>query len=370
MRQMLPKSSAGRWTLGLVAGFVLLNAVLALGQALTPQPSGKPGSSYATQAQGLAAWAELLRRGGHPVTRRREALGGARLDPASTAVVLDPRRIGRRDTAALRAFVRRGGRLVAGGPRPDWLARVVDAPPRWVARAPAIARRGGSDALPRGVERVRSAGRGGWSDAGGGAPALGSDPALLVDTAAGRGRALLLADSSPLHNRLLARDDNAALGLALAGAPRRPVVFVESVHEVGRSTGLAALPGHWKVALAGLVLAALLWLASRARRLGPPERPAPEPAPPRREHVDALAAALVRTRDRRTAAEPLRAAARGRVAARAGLAPDAPDGEIRAAALHLGLDERETAALLEPVTDDDDLLAVGGVLARTWEDGR
>ena len=46
------------------------------------------------------------------------------------------------------------------------------------------------------------------------------DPRCSRSRSAGRGRALLLADAAPLQNRLLGRADNAALGLALAGAGR------------------------------------------------------------------------------------------------------------------------------------------------------
>src|SRR5207237_9769608 len=108
---------------------------------------------------------------------------------------------------------------------------------------------------------------------------------LLLVARAGRGRVALLADASPLQNRLLARADDAELGLALAGG--RPVAFVESVHGYGRATGVAAIPHSWLVAFAGLGLAALLLIWARGRRPGPPEDEGRQLPPARRGAGDA-----------------------------------------------------------------------------------
>ncbi len=89
------------------------------------------------------------------------------------------------------------------------------------------------------------------------------------------------------------------------------MVFAESVHGFGAGTGLVALPSRWKWTLAGLLLAALIYVASRFRRLGPPE---PRPAtalPPRREHVEALALALSRSADADTVVAQSREKAAG-----------------------------------------------------------
>ena len=56
------------------------------------------------------------------------------------------------------------------------------------------------------------------------------------------GRAVLLADAAPLVNSRLARRDDAAFALALAGAGR-PVAFVESVHGYGRASGFGRAAG-------------------------------------------------------------------------------------------------------------------------------
>jgi hypothetical protein len=144
------------------------------------------------------------------------------------------------------------------------------------------------------------------------------------------------------------------------------VVFAESVHGFGDATGLAALPSRWKWTLAGLLLAALAFVASRVRRLGPPEEESRPLPPPRRAYVDAVAAALARTRRPSASAERVRDAARARIARRAGLAGDSSAESLARAAATLGLGEEEAAALARPSAGtDEDLLLAGRALART-----
>ena len=361
MRRALPDHPAARFLVAVVAFFVVLNLVAIVVTTLRPEPGGKDGSAYATQPRGAAAYAELLRRAGHPVGYLRDPLEEARLDRGATLVVLDAD-LERRERAALGRFVREGGRLVAAGE--DAGRGVVPAAPRWTREGPRVARPAAT-AVPEtsAVRRVHSSGAGGFDVLGGTQAALGTRPALMAVARSGAGRALLLADSSPLQNRLLASADNAALAIALAGEPRRPVRFVESVHGFGRETGLAALPLRWKAGLALAALAGLVLLLSRARRLGPPEQPGGLQTPARREHVDALAVALQRAREPEVALAPVREAARGQVARRAALGPDAPDEAVLDAALRLGFEEDEAAALTG-AGGDGDVLALGRALAR------
>jgi hypothetical protein len=361
VRRLMPRTTAARVIAGVVAFLVALNLVALVISFLRPQPSGAEGSAYATQPRGAAAYAELLRRAGHPVEYLREPLAEARLDRAATLVVLDAPRLDGDERAALGRFVRGGGRLVVGGALAG--RGIVPRAPLWVPAGPRSARPNVAAPETRGLRSVASAGTGGFSKLGGALPALGDSPALLAVARAGRGRALLLADASPLQNRLLARADNAALALALAGPARRPVTFAESVHGYGRATGLAAIPLRWRYALAFAVLAGLLWLLSRARRLGTPELTGETPTPARREHVEALALGLRRARDAEVALEPVRAAARAQVIRRAALRADAPDDAVHDAALRLGFEEDEAAAL-SGAGDADQALALGRALAR------
>ncbi|MEY2442102.1 MAG: hypothetical protein QOJ46_1528 [bacterium] len=358
MTRILPRSPGARAVLYIVGFFVVANIVALVVSTVRPEPGGENSSAYATQPRGAAAYAELLRRAGHDVSYLRAPLADAQLDPGATVVLLDAPSLDRAGRATLRGFVHDGGRLVAGGASAG--RGVVPGAPLWRASGPQIARPSVPVAETSAVRTVQSAGAGAFQSAGGTLPVLGS---LMTVAQSGRGRALLLADAAPLQNRLLGHADNAALGLALAGPAQRPVTFVESIHGFDERTGLAALPARWKVALLAGILAALLWLASRARRFGPPEESGGEPPPARREHVDALAIALRRARQPARALEPVQAAARAQVIRRCALAPNADDGAVREAALRLGFEEDEVAALTGE-RGANEALALGRALSR------
>ncbi len=251
--------SRGTVLVVLAVAAVLLVGVL-LGRA-PEHPSGPPSSSYATSPAGLAAYAELLERAGHDVRRVRASLADRRPVRGETVVVVDGRRLPATQRDALRAYVRDGGHAILAGTAADTL--------------------GGDASLPR--------------RAGNRAP---------VTRHIGRGTAILVPDAEPLRNRSLADGDHAAEALAIAGPPGRHVAFVESVHGYREETGLAALPDRVQTCLWLLGLAALAFLIVCGRRLGPPEAEARTLSPPRRAHVEALAAALARTRDRDTLTTP------------------------------------------------------------------
>lgn len=283
---------------------VAVNATIALVGYVAPGPSGKPSSSLATAPGGFAAWAELARRNGVRVVALRRSLHEATLPEGATVVALDAPRMSRRDAAALRAFAQDGGRVLAGGRRPERWLDVLDPDVRWNSVADVTARRTAVIPETDGVETVQTAGTGGWTGREGALTA--GDDALLVSRRVGSGRINLLADASPLQNRRLDEADNAALALALAGPG--PLIFAESVHGYGESTGLAALPDSAKGALVLLLVAAGLMMLARGRRFGPVEPEARELAPPRVAYVDALGAKLARTKDHDAAMAPVREA--------------------------------------------------------------
>lgn len=329
------------------------------------EPEGPLGSSFSTAPEGLGAYAELLRGEGHPIARLREAPAVARLDPRDTVVVIEPEGLSAGDARALGRFVRAGGRLLAGGREPDaWLEALLERRPSWDERGEATARPLAPAPEVAGVSLVGAAGEGSWRARGDTVAVLGrADRSLLTVADRGRGRIALLADTSPLHNRRLASADNAALGLALAGRAPRRVVFAESVHGFGR-TGLAALPDRWRWALGGLAAAALVLMAAKARRLGPPQRSARELAPPRSDYAYALAGALARTQRPGEAIEPVRTAARARLARRAGLDAHGGDQQLRAVAERAGLDPEEREAILGRVDSEHGAMAATRGLAR------
>jgi Domain of unknown function (DUF4350) len=354
MRRLLPRSPQGRAVFAIVTLVAVLNAVAVAGDALFPSPEGPRSSAFATAPEGAAAWAELARRSGIEVRMLRSRPADDTLPAGGTVVMLDPQDVTGGQVRALRRFAERDGTVVAGGREPEaWLHELVDDPPRWEDEAPRNASAQAGDA-----ERVHTAGEGRWASTTRGRE-LVSGP-TVVERDAGRGRIVLVADPSPLQNRLLDQADNAALALALPG--EGPLTFVESVHGYGTATGLAALPARFKWALILLALSGLALIAARWPRLGPPaerERPL---FPPRRAYVDALAATLARSRDRTAAVEAVRSAARDRLARGTALARDADAEAWAAAARAAGLTDEEARALRDD--GDDDGIAAGRALAR------
>lgn len=354
-----------RWAGGLVAGLAAAELILAAIAYATggAGPEGPPLSSYATTPRGLAAYAELLRDQGRPVTRLRSGLDDARLDAAATVVLLGPDRVPEAEAGALRDFLAAGGRLIAGGPRPDWLGRVIPEVSRWSPEGAPYAFPLAPVEEVAGVRRVRTDGRGSWTAGGDALPLLGGEGTVASVASVGPGRVVLLADASMLSNRRLGDVDNAAFGLAAAGEGRS-VLFAEAAHGYGVATGLGALPARWRITLGGLVLATLVWMWAAGRRLGPPEESGRPLGPPRHAFADAQGINLARTRSLEEAIAPLKAAARARLGRGAGLGPSADEDALLAAGERLGLTGDETSALVEPVTSDAEVLAVGRAAAK------
>lgn len=372
------RSALGRWFYGLgrgqrgfvvvLAAVVVANLTLAGVRSLVGgQPGGPTSSSFSTGGDGLEGYADLLRSDGHAVDRVRRTLTPADLPVGATAVVADPEGLTVAETRRLVRFVATGGRLVVSGERSvPLLEAVTGVPVRW-ASAEAV------DALAvwlpvdgTGSARELAGDRGGrWAEYGGLVPAAGADdrPAVLVGPM-GRGYVVALADTAPLQNADLGRADNAALALAAAGGQERRVVFVESVHGYA-ATGISAVPPSWKWVAAGLSLALVAGLWSAGTRLGPPEPSRRARRPPRRAHVEAVAAGLDRVSAApAVAVEPLLTASRADLASRLGVAPDASPTVLYAAAERSGLDPREVALVTEPIADLPAALAVGASAAR------
>ena len=104
--------------LGLLACVVALNVLLVLLHSLSGgTPGGRPSSSYATAPDGVAAYASLLGREGHRVSRLRGDVADANLDPATTLVLLDPAGpVSAADAEAVDASGADAGEVDAGEP--------------------------------------------------------------------------------------------------------------------------------------------------------------------------------------------------------------------------------------------------------------
>jgi len=355
-----------RWVIGIVVGVIVLNAGLTLLREMYGGPQGKPSSSYATAPEGTAAFAELLAGSGYPVVPLRGALSGDRLPASGVLIVLDPETLTDDEVRALQSWVRTGGRLVIGG-RPElWSDGLIGRGLRWSPAGVLVARPLATVAETTSVGSIGGEGYGTWEDSGPALPIFGLESAsarTVVSVAAiGAGDVVLLADTSVLHNRYLAKADNAAFALNLAGPPATPVYFAEGVHGYGNETGLMAIPLRWKVALGGLALASVVWMIAVGRRLGPAEPEARDLAPPRRAYVDALTTTLARTKKPDEVVAPVRAAVRSRIAQRAGLDDRAEARALEGAGRSLGLGDDEIRAVFGD--GDPDVVAVGRALAK------
>lgn len=360
-----------RWVTGIVIAVIAVNLLLSWVRSIYGGAGGRPSSSYATAPNGIAAFAELLARRGHPVSPLRGSLADG-LPQAGVLVVLDPESITGDEIRALRTWVSDGGHLVIGGRPQLWVEELLDSPPRWSPAGLLEAQPLADVPETVALERVGGEGFGTWEDSAGALPVLGlpDNPARTVAAVAtiGDGRAVLLADTTPLHNRFLSTADNAAFALNLAGRRGTPVYFAEGVHGYGSETGLAAIPFRWKLSLGGLALAAVVWMVAAGRRLGPPEPAGRDLPPPRRAYVDALTTTLARTRRGDEVIAPMRAAARSKIARRSGMEPDADAHALQGAARALGLTEGEIDAVFgrsgaDPIGAGRALAKLGG---RDW----
>ena len=353
---------------------VLFNLALFWLNQAAGGPSGPTSSSYATSPEGVRAYADLLVEEGHDVERLRSRVDEVDVEGASTIVMLDPGTVTAEEAEALHTFVQSGGRLVVSVAEPaPWLETVTGERIAWSAGGPADIRPLVAVPEVAGVEAVRAEGSGRWDDLGGAVPVLGDGSAggvVLAIATVGAGRVALLADDSPLQNRLLASGDNAALGLALAGEAERPVLFAESHHGYGEAIGLSALPSGWKAALAGFGVAALVLVVARGRRLGPPEQTSRDLAPPRIAYVESVAGILARTGHPQAAIAPVAEAARAATIRRAGLPAGADDAAVADAARGLGVSEAGVAAMFGRAHNDLQVLEAGRALAQLQKEGR
>lgn len=214
-------------------------------------------------------------------------------------MVADPVDLDTDDLQALSGFVTGGGRLIVAGEQASGLLAALTGVEVRRTTASAGDLNVWVPSEHTGAAMELAGDRGGrWVGAGPLVPLAGDGehPVLVVGDV-GAGKVLALADTDLLHNRNLARADNAALALALVGDGDRPVLFAESVR--GRPGGFSAMPTAWKWMLAGLAVALGASLWSAAARFGPPEPPPLTSRPPRRDHVEAVAAALHRSTEQR-----------------------------------------------------------------------
>jgi hypothetical protein len=313
---------------------------------------------------GLLALTVLLESTDHEVERIAEAPSKADLDSDKTIFLVAPGTLTAADANTLNEVASDGARVVvAGDPGDEGLSRLLDTDA-------AIDDATGGAQTPltltpetSAVTTVESTDELAFSSAGSALPIVGTigKPGAVVKEV-GAGRVIVIAGSSTLTNEGIVEADNARFTINLAGPQGREVQLIEAVR-VAPGSGLSALPGAWGWAALGLFVAALALAWSRGRRLGPVEHASRPLQPPRREYVEAVAGALVRSRDPQAAITPLRDAARDRLARRAGLPHDATDAQIREAAAAAGLEPDEIDAISGP-SGEGAMRAAAGAMAK------
>lgn len=339
-----------RWraVLIIIAAIVLVYFASSLVTGVYQPPSTTPtgtSSSADTSPVGTEGMARLLAARGHDVQSLTTPLSNAALPTGGTLFVLDPVSAVTPSLPALEGYLDSGGHLVLGGQIPTSTLQTLlgtTPVPVWQSSPSGNASPVEHTGADAGVSTVLGGAVGSWHVPT--TPRLsvllqGLGGPLAVDASVGRGTLFLLASTTPLQNSQLARADDAAFALDLAGPAGAPVAFDEYDHGLGRSgTGLDALPTHWKVALVLALLAALVWMWSAARRFGPPQQVERELIPPRVAHVDAMAALLASGSTERMAAAAAPLREQGRLHLRRALrAPaDATDEQLAQLAASAG----------------------------------
>lgn len=187
----------------------------------------------------------------------------------------------------------------------------------------------------------------------------------VLSRAHDRGTIVLVGGFTALTNEHLRAADNAVLALRLAGTGGTVVFGSPIPAAAAPATGVwAALPERAKAAIAAIVLAAIVFAAVRARRLGMPAIEEPIAPIPASELVRATSRLYRKGRSLGHAARVMREATRARVGRRFGM-PGESDGLATVVANATGMTpERLDEALAgpEPRTDEE-LIRLGSLLS-------
>jgi hypothetical protein len=368
----------GRLALWLVAISLVYQVSASLFSGVTGSKSsitGK-GSSLDTTSSGTAAFSHLLDANGHRVVQLTSSLSPSSTHPYGDLFTLGATSWSPTNTRGVERLLADGDTVTVSGKVAslDVLQRILPASTvQWSSTSANTVTAFASSPLTAGVEQVDSPGAGTFlvTHASSGLVLLargsGGDLALAVHHG---GWLILLASSSPLWNQNLAKSDNAAFGLNLAGPSHAVVAFDEYSHGVGvPGKGLASLPGPWRFGLAAVLLSLLVWIVSASRRFGPPQETERKMLPPRIGYVDAMATRLgTRPNDEIVASTNIvRSELRATLTRRFGLPVDASDELLQSVASYSadGSDEfaKMVALVVQDPTGRDDALGAARALA-------
>ncbi len=276
---------------------------VALAASRPPSPSTPTASIRNPGPAGIRALYLYLREAGYEVTAEDQSLEriAAKIQtvviPAPAARPLD-----RRELAAVRSFVERGGNLVYLASQPlgqaqadldSWL-QVEDG--EWLQtddlRAPGVARTSAAVELwlspLSGDRRLSVAGHRGAKVEGADALPIAASPRAVYGwwRNAGDGELWIFAGPDVAENGRIEEADNIEVWQALAA--RGPMLFDESHHRHSSPRTAAAARALWVVA-AQFLACALLFSYARGARLGPPRPELTERHRSSREYVESIA---------------------------------------------------------------------------------
>jgi hypothetical protein len=357
VRRRLP-----RWAVALAMVTLLVLAAVIAG----PPEAGIPLDPESTGSDGLRGVRDLLAEVGV-----ESEVSLTPPDQRSTRVFVPVDRLGAARQDELRAWVRDGGMLIVADPTSPLhglpataggLTGVLGATPN----TPACD-------LP-GLAEVGEVVHPGWSglevpEEGTGCFPIGDgEAAWLVVRSEGAGTIVALGSAEPFTNGQLDRADNAVLAAALLGpAPGDRVVFVPRppVGEGDQALLDLVAPRVWR-GLGVLLVALLLGLAWRGRRLGLPVAERLPPVVPAAELARSVAGLLQRAHSRDGAASQLRGQARREVSDRLGGPATATADELVALTVTrtgLTTTTARTALVDGPIADDAELVEIARATA-------
>lgn len=346
-------------TILIVAGLLIVAlAIVSFLLSYTDTSPRVAGSSYSSEPHGTRVAYLVLKELGHEIDRSFDPVTALRGEPRESTFLLANPAVGpsEQDTRAMRAFVERGGVVIAYGlSAAPFLPGVTP-----VKGGPAIdndAHRlpvGIPGALTRGTDAMRARRqRAPELDAAYVAVYGESAAPALVVARFGEGRVIWSLDHTPIQNDGVAGEDNVRVLANAAGAPGlRTILWDEHYHGERRSlwSYLAGTPVAW--GFAQLALLAVAGFAAVGRRRGPLRPRFVEPRTSPLEFVDTMGSLYERAGTRREAVDAARSRLRRRLAAAAGMPPSATDEQlVSAAAARTGIDGGRILAALSAAAD-------------------
>lgn len=340
------------------AALVLLAVLVSAYVTAARRTTGPPLDPASTASDGARGVVELVDRFGADVT----VLTGVPDASVDTALLLHDR-FGRDAAEELEAWVRAGGTLVVADPGSPLTPAVTAAASGVVTGDCRLTPLAGVAELAVGDDGRRYA-----VPAGAAACFVDRGGALVVVRSLGGGEVVSVGGPAMFTNALLDERDNAVLAVSLlAPTADTRAAFLRSTAVGTGDEGLLDLIGDpVRAGLAQLVVAFVVLVLWRARRLGRPVTEAQLVAIDSSELTVAVGRLMERTGAAGRAAAVLRDRARRELSGPLGLPLDAPvEVVVSVLCRHTGLSREEaTRAAASPVTTDEELVAVADLLTR------